>query len=138
VNLIFFSPNDKTESPAKSKILKGYLYYRKVYFKQKLFDALEVIREACEKEKITMADAAMRWIVHHSVLNGNYDDGVLFGASSLEHVEANLKSYAAGELPKSITDAFDSAWQIAAPEADVYFRGYGPKAGSSDFYLAQF
>jgi len=85
-----------------------------------------------------MADAAIRWVVHHSVLNGNYHDGLLFGASSLAHVESNLQSYAADELPSSIVEAFDNAWTVAAPESESYMRGYGTKPGTSELYLAKF
>jgi len=123
------------KNPMKGKfhaLIRGY------YFKKKLFDSLEVIREACEIEKISMASAAVRWMTHHSVLNGNYHDGLLFGASSLKQMEENLASYASGPLPDSIVKAYDMAWEVAAPESASYFRGYGAKIGSSEHYLAQF
>jgi len=115
-----------------------HLLYRQRYWKQKLFGGLEVIREACEAEKITMAEAALRWLVHHSLLNGNHHDGILFGASSFANLEANLKSLGGGELPKAIVEAFDNAWTIAAPEAESYFRGYDTKPGSSKQFLAKY
>jgi len=130
----FVGPRDTTNS---FKGL-GHVFYRQRYFKQKLFDSLEVIRHACEAEKIAMADAAMRWVVHHSVLNGNYHDGVLFGASSFAHMEANLTSYGGDELPKNIVEAFDNAWTVAAPESESYMRGYGAKPGGSELFLAQY
>jgi len=103
-----------------------------------LFDSLEIIRRACEAEKITMADAALRWVIHHSVLNGKYHDGVLFGASSFANLEANLKSFEGGELPKSIVEAFNNAWTVAAPDAEPYFRGYGAKPGNSELFLSKY
>jgi len=111
---------------------------RKFYFKQKLFDSLDVIRRACEAEKIAMADAAIRWLVHHSALNGNYHDGLLFGASSLKQVQDNLAAYASDPLPESLVKAYDEAWTVAAPEAPSYFRGYGAGNGTSELYLAKF
>jgi len=117
---------------------QAHLAYRQRYWKKKLFDSLEVIRRACEAEKLAMSDAALRWVVHHSVLNGNHHDGILFGASSLAHVESNLKALSGDELPKNIVEAFDNAWTIAAPEAQDYMHGYGSTPGRSDFFLAKY
>jgi len=117
---------------------KGHALYRQRYFKKKFFDSLEVIRHACETEKITMANAAVRWLAHHSALNGKYYDGLLFGASSAKQVEDNLAAYASGPLPESIVSAYSDAWTVAAPESESYFRGYGPKHGSTEWYMARF
>jgi len=85
-----------------------------------------------------MSDAALRWAVHHSVLNGKHHDGVLFGASSFSHVESNLKALGDGELPKNIVEAFENAWVVAAPEAQNYMMSYGPAPGRSDFFLDKY
>jgi len=123
------------KNPMKGKF---HALIRGAYFKKKLFDSLEVIREACAAEKISMASAAVRWVTYHSVLNGNHHDGLLFGASNLKQVEENLAAYSSGPLPDSIVKAYDTAWEVAYPESAPYFRGYGPKGGSSEHYLAQF
>jgi len=112
--------------------------YRNRYWKKRLFDSLEVIRQASEIEKTTMADATLRWSMHHSVLNGNYHDGVLFGASSFSHMKSNLDSLGGAELPKNIVEAFDNAWIVAAPEAESYMRGYGAKPGGSELFLSKY
>jgi len=121
-----------------SKSLQGHLAYRQRYWKKTLFDSLEVIRQACNTEKIAMSDASLRWVLHHSVLNGKHHDGVLFGASSFSHVESNLTALGGDELPKNIVETFDNAWTVAAPEAQSYMMSYGSTAGRSDFFLAQY
>jgi len=121
-----------------SKSLQGHLAYRQRYWKKTLFDSLEVIRKACNTEKIAMSDASLRWALHHSVLNEKHHDGVLFGASSFSHVESNLTALGGDELPKSIVEAFDNAWTVAAPEAQHYMHNYGSTPGGSDLFLAQY
>jgi len=106
--------------------------------RKKIFDSLEVIRQACEAEKISMSHAAIRWMVHHSALNGNCHDALLFGASSVKQVEDNVAAYASGPLPASLVEAYETAWEVAEPEASKYFRGYGVNVGSSEHYLAKF
>ena len=45
--------------------------YRGRYFKDSIFDALDVLKDACAAANIPMADAAMRWCKHHvSTRNG--------------------------------------------------------------------
>jgi len=135
-----FSPefDFQRKDAAKTALGSGHLRYRALYFKEQLFKALDIISEACQQEKIGMAEAAIRWLVHHSVLKGNYHDAILYGASKFEQMEENLKSYQGGPLPESVLKAYDEAWKVAKAEAEPYFRGYGPGMGTSDWYLSKF
>jgi len=116
----------------------GYLLYRSMYFKEQLFKAIEIIAAACTAERIPMAEAAIRWLTHHSALKGNCHDGILYGARTIDQMNENLKSYQAGPLPDTVVEAMDNAWKVAKPEAEQYFRGYGASMGSSEGYLAKF
>ena len=60
---------------------------------------LEGLRAACDLEGVQMAEASIRWVLHHSVLSGKHHDGIIFGASSLAHAEANLAACSKGPLP---------------------------------------
>jgi aryl-alcohol dehydrogenase-like predicted oxidoreductase len=60
------------------------------YWKPSFFAALEVIRHACEAEGVTMANAAIRWTLHHSLLKGSAGDGIIIGASSTKQLSDNL------------------------------------------------
>jgi len=135
-----FDINSKTTGKG-SAIPTGtvHLRLRGAWFKEQLFKALEIISEACAKEKIPMAEAAFRWLAHHSALKGHLHDGILFGASKVEQMTDNLKSYQGGPLPTSIVTAYEDAWKVARTEAEPYFRGYGSSMyGGSDLYLAKF
>lgn len=68
-----------------------------------------VLKDACDAAGILMADAAMRWCKHHSILDGGVGDGIIFGASSSSHAEQNIVAYGGGPLPNSILDAMDAA-----------------------------
>ena len=116
----------------------GAKLYKRRYWKEAIFEALEVVRQACEAANVPMAEAAIRWTVHHSVLKGEHGDGIIFGASSLSHAEANLRAYAAGPLPDTIVDAYDQAWEVARPQAESYMRGYGKTPGGSELFLARY
>lgn len=96
--------------------------YRKRYWKQSYFDAVDEIRKACESECIPMAEAAYRWLAYHSCLDASKEDGILLGASRLEQMTQNMTAVEKGELPQPILDAMDAAWEIARPDSPAYFK----------------
>lgn len=96
--------------------------YQKRFMQELHFKGLEVVRAACEAEGIPLAEAALRWMRHHSQLTER--DAIIIGASSLRHFESNLASLAAGPLPQSVVDAYLKAWEICKPAVASYSRGY--------------
>ena len=96
--------------------------YRDRYWKQSYFDAVEEIKQACEKEGIPMVEAAYRWLVNHSSMDASKGDGILLGASRIEQMEQNMAAAKKGPLPQAILDAMDAAWEIAKPDSPAYFK----------------
>lgn len=111
--------DEKLEGDGRFARLKSY---RDRYWKQSYFDAIGEIKKACEAENIPMAEAAYRWLVNHSNMNAEIGDGILLGASRIEQMEQNLIAATKGELPQSILDAMDAAWEIAKPDSPAYFK----------------
>jgi len=48
---------------------------------------------------LTAISVALRWLIHHSKLNAERNDGIIIGASSLEHLRYNLTAVTEGPLP---------------------------------------
>jgi aflatoxin B1 aldehyde reductase len=96
------------------------------FYTQANFDAVNLIRQACEQEKISMVEATYRWLLRHSALQPT--DGLLLGASSMKQLDQNLQACAAatdkGPLPDSILTAFEEAWKLTKPGAFPYWRSY--------------
>eukprot|EP00966_Prymnesium_polylepis_P019167 441524-Prymnesium_polylepis.1 len=116
----------------------GGAMYSARYWKQQLFDALQLVRPACDSAGISMTEASLRWLLHHSVLSTAHHDGIILGASSMAHITANLAACTAGPLPEPVVLALNQAWACARPVATPYFRGYGTKAGNADTFLKMF
>lgn len=86
--------------------------YRKRYFHDAIFEAIEVIRPKAEAHQIPLAEVALRWCMHHSVLKKEYNDHVIFSASSIKHVQENLTAFEKGPLPDALVKAIDEAWTV--------------------------
>ena len=96
--------------------------YRDRYWKHSYFDAIEQIKQACEAEGVPMVEAAYRWLVNHSCMKTELNDGILLGASKQEQLLQNLEAAKKGPLSENIVSAMDEAWEIAKPDSPAYFK----------------
>ncbi|KAJ7632500.1 Aldo/keto reductase [Roridomyces roridus] len=96
--------------------------YRNRYWNEQYFSALATIRPVVEKHNLTMAEVALRWISHHSLMKRECGDAVIIGASSLEHIEQNLVDLEKGPLPVEILQVLDRAWETVKPVSTKYFK----------------
>ncbi|KAJ6567413.1 Aldo/keto reductase [Mycena vulgaris] len=96
--------------------------YRNRYWKEPYFKALQSIRPVVEQHNLTMAEVALRWISHHSLMSREHGDSVLIGASSLNHIEQNLIDLEKGPLPDEVLKVLDEAWANVKPYASNYYH----------------
>ncbi len=96
--------------------------YRERYWKDAYFDALDVVRPVAKAHGMSTAEAALRWVSHHSVMRREHGDAVIIGASSAAQLEDNLTNLEKGPLPEAVVQAFDAAWEVARPGCQTYFR----------------
>ena len=95
------------------------------YWKQPIFAAIDNIRRVlaeAEGAAVSMTEASLRWMMHHSALRSEHGDCVILGASKQEHVEANLKAVKSGPLDERVVKAFDAAWRECKADCPAYFR----------------
>jgi len=97
--------------------------YLNRFYTKETFAALDVIKDACDKHAMSMTQATYSWMLFHSTLKKG--DGVLLGASKVEHLKQNLECCTnAKELPADIVAAFDQGWELSKPVAAAYWRSY--------------
>lgn len=98
--------------------------YQNRYWKKSYFDAVDILKAACEKEGITTVEATYRWLAHHSMLRADRGDAVIIGASKLNHLAQNLETMKAGPLGGDMLEAFEQAWKTTRPDSPEYFTLY--------------
>ncbi|KAH9882332.1 hypothetical protein J1614_000568 [Plenodomus biglobosus] len=92
--------------------------YKSMYDKPKLREALVDWNQIAEKEGVSKAELAYRWVTYHSALQGD-EDGVIFGASSLKQVEQTAQSIKAGKLSDEAVKGIQQIWDKVKDEAPV-------------------
>jgi aflatoxin B1 aldehyde reductase len=80
-----------------SSTAQGRLY-RDRYLNDAYLDALAEIHRSCEGHGLDAISVALRWLIHHSQLNAERNDGIIIGASSLEHLRRNLTAVTEGHV----------------------------------------
>eukprot|EP01052_Picozoa_sp_SAG31_P020708 SAG31_NODE_1570_length_7854_cov_2.292328_3_plen_1467_part_00 len=105
-------------------------FYIERYGKSEIFEALAALSDACKAADISMVDASLRWMMHHSEMNGACGDKLIVGCSSVSQLEQNLASTLdSDKLPDTLVSAFDDIWSATSGAAASYAQ-YG-MSGSS-------
>ena len=98
--------------------------YQARYWKKSFFEAMEVIRTAAAEHGLTLIEATYRWLVYHSMLQGDRRDAIILGVSKPAHLAQNLATVQAGPLPQPLIEAFAHAWTITKADSPEYFTLY--------------
>ncbi|NP_001089776.1 aldo-keto reductase family 7, member A2 L homeolog [Xenopus laevis] len=100
--------------------------YRNRYWKKHHFDAIDLVQKSLQEtygsEKPSLTSAALRWMYHHSKLQGNLGDAVILGMSSMEQYLQNMAGLEGGPLLPPVVAAFNEAWNLVAHDCPNYFR----------------
>ncbi|KAM8926955.1 aflatoxin B1 aldehyde reductase member 2-like [Pelodytes ibericus] len=121
-----YEDKDKEQTPSRFFGNSWAEAYRNRYWKKHHFQAIDVVERALEEaygaERPSLTSAALRWIYHHSHLQGNQGDGVILGMSSMVQLLQNLAGAEEGPLVPSVVTAFTQAWNLVAHDCPNYFR----------------
>ncbi|MBQ7624458.1 MAG: aldo/keto reductase [Clostridia bacterium] len=114
------------DAPSDGRFTHRPNYLRR-YWKQSFFDAFDLIKDASVKYGISAVEATYRWLLYHSMLDGERGDAVIVGVSKLSHLQQILKTPGAGPLPEELVSAFEAAWDIAKNDSPPYYTLYKGK-----------
>nr|XP_002131439.1 aflatoxin B1 aldehyde reductase member 2-like [Ciona intestinalis] len=99
--------------------------YRQRFWRKTNFDLVEEIKVLLQDiygGEVTLAEAAYRWLFHHSSLDGSKGDGVIIGCSTIEQYHANIANTRGPGLDERITKVMDQYWKQNATTCPDYMR----------------
>ncbi|KAL0490728.1 aflatoxin B1 aldehyde reductase [Acrasis kona] len=97
--------------------IPGQLYNR-MYINDTFLNALELFQKICQDEKIKPAQAAFRWLHHHSKLQQG--DAIILGASTIEQLKENVVDSIGSTLSDKVLKGFEEMWNSVADKAPNY------------------
>lgn len=101
--------------------MQGNLH-RNRYWNDSYFNALDIIQPVAKKHGLTIAEVAVRWLEHHSLISAEKGDAIIVGASSVKHLEENLADLEKGPLPEEVVEALDRAWLVTKAVAPKFWH----------------
>lgn len=103
--------------------------YVSMYDKPTLREGLKTWNQIADKEGVSKAELAYRWVAHHSALTEE-GDAVIFGASSIRQIEQTAGGIKKGKLSAEAVKGIDALWESVKAEAPVdnYIASRGSKA----------
>ena len=96
--------------------------YQPRYWKQEYFRVVQQLDEACAESGLKPTQAAMSWLVNHSRLAAENDDGIILGVSRIEHLKENMQACGQAPLEQAIDDILDQGWEMIKANCFRYFR----------------
>lgn len=90
--------------------------YASMYDKPNLRAALSKWNDIAQKEGVSKAELAYRWVAFHSELRG-VEDGVIFGAGTLKQAEQTAQALKKGELSTDAFKSIEEFWQGVKDDA---------------------
>ncbi|KAL0568478.1 hypothetical protein V5O48_002298 [Marasmius crinis-equi] len=92
--------------------------YRGQWYGDRLLRAADGVREISESNGLNGHTTALRWIVWHSALSKQHEDGIIIAASSIEQLNANLDAIESGPLPGEVLRAVEAIWEKLKTEEE--------------------
>lgn len=90
---------------------------RRWYDKPSFHSAIRELKAFCEPHGIDTIDAAMRWLRHHSILDGTRGDGIIIGTKNKQQGDKCISGVQAGPLPLDLAEQINSLWSGVAEDA---------------------
>jgi aryl-alcohol dehydrogenase-like predicted oxidoreductase len=91
--------------------------YRRRYWNEQQFRAVERLSEAARAEGLSLIELALRWLLSRQLV-----DAVLIGASTVEQLRSNLAAAAGPTLPDGLLQLCDDVWRDLRGVAPGYNR----------------
>ena len=115
---------NKTESTRYFDENLGALYQKR-YWKKEVFSSVAKIKKALFEvygNDVSITEASLRWMYHHSQLDGSCRDGVIFGASSMSQFDFNISCIKKGPLDERVVKVMEKCWDDCLINSPDYMR----------------
>lgn len=108
-----------TEVPTEGRFGSSKLaeMYKKRYWDQRLFAAIDFLKEISNSTGITLVELSLRWLISQRAVGA-----ILLGASRVEQLQSNIRVAQKGPLPAEIVAACDEVGKLLRGPMSSYNR----------------
>ncbi|KAH7303914.1 putative oxidoreductase [Stachybotrys elegans] len=91
--------------------------YQFLFNKPSFLQALDRWGEIATEAGMPRAELAYRWVVYHSALKGEHDDGIILGARDAAQLRESIRFIRTGPLPEHLAKEVDGVWDLVRQDA---------------------
>jgi len=120
-----FEDSEKKETGRFFGSQKWSVAYRERFWKNDVFNAVDKIQTTLNEvygDEVKITEAVIRWLYHHSSLDGSLGDGVIIGCSNVKHMEENVGYAMKGQLDAKVVKSIEECWSMTSHTCPNYFR----------------
>lgn len=112
------SGDESTLERTRWKGESAFQGYVMAFDKPEMHKAIRSLKALCEAATppLTMQEASLRWIIHHSALQDG--DAIIFGAKALDQLESNVIEARRGPLSNEIVNALQDMWETIQSDTE--------------------
>ena len=81
-----------------------------MYDKEAMNAAIKDLHTFLVPHKISVPEASLRWLDHHSALGP--EDGLILGATKISQLEQNVADIEKGPLREELVGMFEKVWEM--------------------------
>jgi aflatoxin B1 aldehyde reductase len=95
------------------------MFERSKYDKAPIHDTIRKMSVICNSHGVGITDASLRWLLHHSaldgrnILDGSNGDALIVGPKNVEQLQSYARAFGQGPLPDQLAQELDQLWDIA-------------------------
>ncbi|UZJ53104.1 hypothetical protein CBS101457_002424 [Exobasidium rhododendri] len=109
---------DEVLAPKEGSRYQAMPFFASLFLKEESVRAIKKMTKTCEENQVTLLEASLRWLKHHSPLGE--EDGIIIGASTNQQLESNLEACQGGPLNEALVRAFEDMWTEVKDVAPPY------------------
>ncbi|EPE08533.1 aldo/keto reductase [Ophiostoma piceae UAMH 11346] len=101
----------------------AYSIYTNTFDKPAMHATIRTLKAACDVvaeggPALTLQEASLRWLLHHSAISSEHGDGIIFGAKTVDQVHSNVAEMRRGPLPESVRGVVEGMYYEATRKAE--------------------
>lgn len=91
--------------------------FRYWYDKPSMHEAMRKMSVLCKEFGVEPGEAAWRWLLFHSMIDGEKGDAVIVGPSNLEQLKDYSEFANKGRLPDDLVKGLNDLWEVVKDDA---------------------
>eukprot|EP00008_Paramoeba_atlantica_P010949 CAMPEP_0201488200 /NCGR_PEP_ID=MMETSP0151_2-20130828/17653_1 /ASSEMBLY_ACC=CAM_ASM_000257 /TAXON_ID=200890 /ORGANISM="Paramoeba atlantica, Strain 621/1 / CCAP 1560/9" /LENGTH=353 /DNA_ID=CAMNT_0047873447 /DNA_START=17 /DNA_END=1078 /DNA_ORIENTATION=+ len=133
----YFSESGEISLPSSGRFHSNPNYQSR-YWKEDTIEGMNSLGKIAKQHNLSILQIAFTWLLRHSQLSSERNDGIVLGVSSVDQLTQNLDAIEKAEdLPEPILKEIENVWGLCCDDAFQYSRGMSGGGGDASVGISK-